>query len=654
MKQIALFFITLFFFTECQWVVGQQVNVSYQIEHHTLTLENLSGQEIILFRNGVNKDEQNVFESTAFKKNAVPSGITFSNYYTTIRNGYTQSFDHINPAPEKIIYFEYEIVDEKYALTHRKEVFIEPRNNTNETATDVKTDAVDVTQTSQSEMLSTPIVESEKTVKKQITKKTPPKSVINPYRAKMEKLFNSSKDLIAKGKGRLLQNEEEELRIIENKAVDLRKNIEKEKIALEKKKRNKKVVCNDCDELIKFAKESLNQIDYLTGKIHMLLASMTDREIAELKLEYWNEVLPTVPQDTLTIHFVKAEIERRNNHSLWGWIAKSKITSMLDNVAGNYELIQEKSASFIQQKLEYYSDDYDKAIINDLENEIPDDFNDIHEFRGELESITVPYTTLILIGVVFFFLIVGIVVYIKSLAAQKKIKKVEIENRMAGKSGLVIEEYEPLETVSYCVGLDDIKEKLGTDYYAIDMDTILEDTTIKEVFLSRQAILDIYNFFANFVKYDKTNETGCFLVGRWEYLADSNNARYDISIERIVEPSDDAVYGEYNLNFGAKIGITLNYAIENLCEKTGNEYVHTSWMHSHPGLGLFLSSQDLSVQSQLAHSLHFGRLLAIVLDSNTPDLKMAFFTPKHNGTMNNDKDVKQFLSLETLYQWAKK
>jgi hypothetical protein len=60
------------------------------------------------------------------------------------------------------------------------------------------------------------------------------------------------------------------------------------------------------------------------------------------------------------------------------------------------------------------------------------------------------------------------------------------------------------------------------------------------------------------------------------------------------------------------------------------------------------------VQSQLAHSQHQGRMLAIVLDSNTPDLKMAFFAPKSNGAMNNDKDVKKFLSLETLVQWAEK
>jgi hypothetical protein len=237
----------------------------------------------------------------------------------------------------------------------------------------------------------------------------------------------------------------------------------------------------------------------------------------------------------------------------------------------------------------------------------------------------------------------------------KHIEKVEKEKEISGERGLLlIEDDEDIEVISYNVGLSDAIEKAGVDYYEVDMRLISEDTTIGNVYLSRKAILDIYKFFSNFLKYEsKVNETGCFLVGRWDYTPKTDNQMYDITIESIVEPGDDAIYGEYNLNFGAKIGVTLNYAIENLCEKTGNEYVHTCWMHSHPGLGLFLSSQDLSVQSQLAHSNHRGRLLAIVIDSNSPYWETAFFTPKQNGTMNNDKDIKHTFSMETLYKWAK-
>jgi hypothetical protein len=46
-------------------------------------------------------------------------------------------------------------------------------------------------------------------------------------------------------------------------------------------------------------------------------------------------------------------------------------------------------------------------------------------------------------------------------------------------------------------------------------------------------------------------------------------------------------------------------------------------------------------------------MLAIVLDSKTPDLKMALIKKKKDGTMNNDKDLKKILSLEEIYQWAK-
>jgi len=300
-----------------------------------------------------------------------------------------------------------------------------------------------------------------------------------------------------------------------------------------------------------------------------------------------------------------------------------------------------------------YYDDYDE------------DYNEfIDENLSKNESITLPEETapknqflstrFLIIGIILFLLlIIGTIFYVRVILLNNILEKKERKQKNSGTSGLLIEEPDAIEVISYTVGLDDIKAKLDTVYYEIEMLDLLENSSIRNVYFSRQVILDIYKFFSNFLKYgDKTNETGCFLVGRWEYVPNTEQQIYDISIESVVEPSDDAVYGEYVLNFGAKIGITLDYAIEKLCEQTGNEYVHTAWMHSHPGLGLFLSSQDLNVQSQLAHSQHRGRMLAIVIDSNTPDLETAFFTPKLNGNMNNDTDLQQTLSLETLYQWA--
>ncbi|MDR2971057.1 MAG: hypothetical protein LBU83_03925 [Bacteroidales bacterium] len=650
MKQITLFLCAFLFFSECKWIMAQQVTVISNSEQNTLTINNNSEQEIILFSNDVQNDDEDVFELNSFKKNVKPCGLVFSNYYIVIRHEHSHTFENVNPYPIQIVFFEYQIIDDKYVLTNRKTIlaknFREYNDEVNIVSTNPSADTV---------VLKQPSKNTEQEVKPAEPKKNKPASqpLINPYSKQIEALFNDSRDIISKGKGGLLLNEEENLRAIEKKAVALRESIANEKIAIEKKKANKKENCNDCDLYINFSKESLNQLDVLIGKIHVLLASMTEQQIAELITMYWNEVLTTAPQDTITLQFIKEEIERRNKHYFWGWIGKSKIMRKLEEVSVNYEQIKEKSTLFIQQKLQYYNDVDDRVVILDLENEIPINFLVIGEYENELNNIKIPYVKLSLIGVVFLLLITGLAVYIRSFFIRNRIKKIEIENRISGKTGLLIEEDDSYEAIVYRIGLDDIKEKFMEDYYAIQMADIFEDTSIEKVYLSREAILSIYKFFTDFLNNNgKTNETGCFLVGRWDYVPNSNNLRYDISIETIVEPSDDAVYGEYTLNFGAKIGITLNYDIEKLCIQTDNEYVHTAWIHSHPGLGLFLSSQDLSVQSQLAHSQHQGRMLAIVLDTNTPDLKMALFTPKQNGTMNNDKDVKQFLSLEELFQWA--
>jgi len=288
-----------------------------------------------------------------------------------------------------------------------------------------------------------------------------------------------------------------------------------------------------------------------------------------------------------------------------------------------------------------------------------EEYTNLEEFTEpetdiEETSRKVSNTSIYLLGILLSLFAAGIIFYMRSIIKNKQRKMIAQEMKNSGKSGLLIEE-EVVETILYNVDLSDIRNKTDDAYYKIDMLSIHEDSSIRNVYFSRHAILDIYKFFSNFLKYDnKTKETGCFLVGRWEKEPNAPTLQYNITIEALVEPSNDAVYGEYVLNFGAKIGITLTFSLEDLCNKTGNEYVHTAWMHSHPGLGLFLSSQDLNVQSQLAHSNHPGRMLAIVIDSNSPDLQMALFAPKQNGTMNNDMDLKQTLSFEKLYQWTKK
>ena len=205
------------------------------------------------------------------------------------------------------------------------------------------------------------------------------------------------------------------------------------------------------------------------------------------------------------------------------------------------------------------------------------------------------------------------------------------------------------ESVKYDRGLKHVMEHLN-EYLMFDMNKVFADTSVNKVYLSTNLVKSLYEFFSNSLETDgRTNETGCFIVGCWDFVEGKRN-RYDISLEYMVEPGDDADFGEYSLHFGKKISINMASVIDNLAQKTKRDYLLTCWMHSHPGLGLFLSNHDLIVQKQLTYSEHKNRLLAIVIDTNTPELKTGFFTAKVDGTMNNKEEVRQWFSFEEIYR----
>lgn len=202
------------------------------------------------------------------------------------------------------------------------------------------------------------------------------------------------------------------------------------------------------------------------------------------------------------------------------------------------------------------------------------------------------------------------------------------------------------ESVKYDHGLTHVTDH-PNEYLSFDMDSVFDNTAVNKVYLSTALVKQLYEFFSNSLEADgRTNETGCFIVGCWDFLP---NKRYDISLEYMVEPGDDADFGEYSLHFGKKISVNMASVIDNLAQKTKRDYLLTCWIHSHPGLGLFLSNHDLIVQKQLTYSDHKNRLLAIVIDTNTPELKTGFFTAKTDGTMNNREEVKRWFSFEEIF-----
>lgn len=209
------------------------------------------------------------------------------------------------------------------------------------------------------------------------------------------------------------------------------------------------------------------------------------------------------------------------------------------------------------------------------------------------------------------------------------------------------------ETQNRTVGLEHVREH-NEEYYLLDMQEQFEDTAIHNIYLHHTVIKKTFDFFKTFLESaNKTPETGCFFIGCWEYV-DESHKTYNISVEDIVEPGDDIEPDEYSFNFGYKIGGYLDMKVRNMREKTGRDYVHTVWMHSHPGLGLFLSSQDLVVQDLLKNKKEPGRLTAFVIDTNTANWELAVFTSKMNGEMNNKSDMKHTYSLDEFYEWSRK
>lgn len=208
------------------------------------------------------------------------------------------------------------------------------------------------------------------------------------------------------------------------------------------------------------------------------------------------------------------------------------------------------------------------------------------------------------------------------------------------------------ESVVYERGLEHVRKR-ENEYLTFDMDQVFEDTAVKKVYFNTDLIKKLYDFFNGSLEDGgRTNETGCFILGCWD-LVQGRKDRYDVSLEYMVEPGDDADFGEYSLNFGKKIGINMASVIDTLGQKSKRDYVLTCWMHSHPGLGLFLSNQDLIVQQQLTYSDHRKRLLALVIDTNTPDFKLGFFTAKTDGKMNNQEEVRQWFSFEEIYRQSR-
>lgn len=204
-------------------------------------------------------------------------------------------------------------------------------------------------------------------------------------------------------------------------------------------------------------------------------------------------------------------------------------------------------------------------------------------------------------------------------------------------------------SVMYKQNLDDVIN--NSNYMAIDCTCLCNDTAVKTMYIKNSCIIDIYNMYAEDLRNpNNPKEDGCMVLGRW--IHDEKLDEYSVSLEEFVKPGNDAVFAEYELDFGGKIKVIVNEKLRKLRRETNLQYDLTCWVHSHPGLGVFFSNTDCNLHLLHKHPTHPKFLTAIVVDILTPQEELGIFTFKHDMSINSKADLKQLYSLEEWYKWA--
>lgn len=255
------------------------------------------------------------------------------------------------------------------------------------------------------------------------------------------------------------------------------------------------------------------------------------------------------------------------------------------------------------------------------------------------------------LGVVGLLVIIIILVFVGKRKKREKPTLVQTTGKEADidDSNIVIR-----HTTTAIQRKQNIDDVIGNDnYMEIDCNSFVDDSAVKRVYIKTTCIKEIYNMYANDLRNpENPKEDGCMVLGRWVQDMKAND--YYVTLEHVVLPGNDAVFTEYELNFGGKIKMDVREKLRKLRVETDMQYDLTCWVHSHPGLGVFFSNNDCSVQNLLKHPSHPYFLTALVVDILTPQQEMGLFTFKHDGTINSRNEMRRLFSLEEWYQWAVK
>jgi len=294
--------------------------------------------------------------------------------------------------------------------------------------------------------------------------------------------------------------------------------------------------------------------------------------------------------------------------------------------------------------------DYSQKDINRLENAI----RAAQSKPQESSSSDFPILYII-VGLAVLLIILGVVVMIRKQSGKRPVHPVGGNSKkdpttpggQPNPAGVVVRRR--TATILKKQSIDDVVD--SPDYFCINCADFVADSAVRRVYLRNTCIRDIYNLYAeDLSKSSNPPENGCMAVGRW--LFDEESDEYYVTLEEIITPGDDAVLDEYEMNFGGKIMLKLDYKLRKLRKDTGLQYDLTCWIHSHPGLGVFFSAADNTVHEQLKSPFHPRFLTAIVCDILAEGQEFAIFTYRHDGTLNARPDLTKTYSLKELNDWA--
>lgn len=373
------------------------------------------------------------------------------------------------------------------------------------------------------------------------------------------------------------------------------------------------------------------------------IQSLNDEVTAHIeKLQNWKDRDAYIEDNHLT-EFVSSQKDELTKQ-------KDEVGNLIDQFMMQYSGKQITDSTACRDSLENIV--YDKLVrletsLNQLEREM--------NAKPENQLGGLPMNAILgIVGAIVALLVIWAIVSATRKSKPAPVAKTTNVNRGSantgsGEAGIVVRR--KTATILKKQSLEDVID--NPHYMKINLEDCCYESAVRRMYIKDSCLVDIFNMYLPDVEDpDNAREFGCMVLGRWVY--DAENSEYYVSLEQIVLPGDDAVFDEYELNFGGKIKLKVLELLRKLRRETNLQYDLTCWIHSHPGLTVFFSNADSNVQDQLKHPQHPKFLTALVVDTLTPTMETGVFTYHRDMTLNTRNDLKKLYSLVEWYEWAQK